>query len=181
MDRKVIKLEAAFGSDRQAIVVKRNRDLLVSDVMEDIARVFKIPVDEQVIFHRGTNLSDFPNEPLENLGVENNNVIRVTRDPELPSRSPRRVNTDRASPVMMMGNGVGSGGMMGNGGGGSGVMMTGGGPGTSPRYVNGYAGDGLDPISYLKEVSPFSSRQPNNYQMQSFKWVLSMVAVTVWD
>lgn len=68
MDRKVIKLEAAFGSERQFIVVRRNQDLVVRDLMEEIQKVFRIPMDQQVIFHKGTSLCDFPNERLEALG-----------------------------------------------------------------------------------------------------------------
>ena len=90
MDRKTVKLEAAFGSERQFIVVNRKQDLIVRDLMEEVQRVFKIPIDEQVIFHKGTNLCDFIHESLETLGVENNHTIRVTRDPDLPNRSPRR-------------------------------------------------------------------------------------------
>lgn len=89
MDRKVIKLEAAYGSERQFIVVKRNQDLIAKDVMEEVNRVFKIPMEEQVIFHKGTNMCDFPNELLETLGIENNHPIRVCRDSELSKRSPR--------------------------------------------------------------------------------------------
>lgn len=89
MDRKVIKLEAAYGSERQFIVVTRSQDLVVRDLMEDVQKTFKIPMNEQVIFHKGTNLCDFPNETLEHLGVENNHPIRVTRDSELPLRTAR--------------------------------------------------------------------------------------------
>lgn len=89
MDRKVIKLEAAFGSERQFIVVTRSQDLVVRDLMEDVQKTFKIPMNEQVIFHKGTNLCDFPSETLEHLGVENNQPIRVTRDSELPLRTAR--------------------------------------------------------------------------------------------
>lgn len=49
-DRKVIKLEAAYGSDRQTFLVKRNHDLRVFDVQEDAAKVFKIPVDSLVLY-----------------------------------------------------------------------------------------------------------------------------------
>ena len=64
MDRKVIKLEAAYGSERQTIYVKRNQDLIVRDLMEEVQNVFKIPMDEQVVFHKGTNLCDFVNQTL---------------------------------------------------------------------------------------------------------------------
>ena len=49
-DRKVIKIEAAYGSDRQTFIVKRNYDLHVSDVQEDAAKVFKMPVDQLVLY-----------------------------------------------------------------------------------------------------------------------------------
>lgn len=49
-DRKVIKLEAAYGSDRQTFIVKRNYDLRVCDVQEDAAKVFKIPADSLVLY-----------------------------------------------------------------------------------------------------------------------------------
>lgn len=88
-DRKVIKLETAFGSERNWLIVKRNQDLVVRNVMEDVEKQFKIPIDQQVIFHKGKNLCDTPNESLEALGVENNNLVRITNDPTLPSRSPR--------------------------------------------------------------------------------------------
>jgi hypothetical protein len=89
MDRKVIKLETAHGSERNWLIVKRSHDLIVRNIMEDIQKQFKIPMDEQVVFHKGKNLCDYPNETLENLGIENNNLIRITRDPELPNKSPR--------------------------------------------------------------------------------------------
>jgi len=89
MDRKVIKLEAAYGSERQFIVVKRNQDLIAKDIMEEVNRVFKIPMEEQVIFHKGSNICDFPNELIETLGIENNHPVRVCRDTELSKRSPR--------------------------------------------------------------------------------------------
>ncbi|CAF0880474.1 unnamed protein product [Brachionus calyciflorus] len=105
MDRKVIKLEAAYGSERQFIVVTRGQDLVVRDLMEDIQKNFKIPMDQQVVFHKGTNLCDFPGEKLEQLGVENNHQIRVTRDPELPARTSRsRTNADPFGQMNLFGN-----------------------------------------------------------------------------
>ena len=83
MDYKVIKLECAYGSDRQHIVVNRSQDLTVNDLMQDIHRIYKIPLEELVIFHRGTTISDFPNERLENLGVENNHQIKINHDQTL--------------------------------------------------------------------------------------------------
>jgi hypothetical protein len=49
-DRKVIKLEAGYGSDRQTFIVKRNYDLRVHDVQEDAARVFKMPLDQIILY-----------------------------------------------------------------------------------------------------------------------------------
>jgi hypothetical protein len=49
-DRKVIKIEAAYGSDRQTFTVKRNYDLHVRDVQEDAGKAFKIPTDEIILY-----------------------------------------------------------------------------------------------------------------------------------
>jgi hypothetical protein len=139
MDRKVIKLEAAFGSDRQSIVIKRNQDLIVQDLMEDIQRIFKIPIEEQVVFHKGTNLCDFIHETLENLGVENNNPIRVTRDPELPKRSPRS-KQNFVQPHFANGQ----------------------------MPPNIYQNQPIDSLAYLREVSPqrMPDQSPANNQFQ---------------
>ena len=89
MSRNIIKLGAAYGPDKQQIVVKRNQDLIVLDLMEDIQKQFRIPIEEQLIFHKGKNISNFSYETLEKLGVENLDHIKVLRDAELPNRSPR--------------------------------------------------------------------------------------------
>ncbi len=140
MDRKVIKLEAAYGSDRQPIVIKRNQDLIVRDLMEDIQRTFRIPQEELVIFHKGTNLCDFPNEKLENLGIENNHQIRVTQDTDLPNRSPRAI----PAAYMAAANSQG-------------------------LSFNNQPQQGLDPISYLKEISPQRVPDPTPYQIEMYK------------
>lgn len=132
IDRRVIKLEVAFGSDRQAIVIKRDQDLIVNDIMQDIQKVFRIPMEEQVIFHMGKNICDFPNERLEVMAIENNHPIRVNQDSELPQRSPRNI---------LPYNGM-------------------------PGYVNGQ--QQLDPISYLKEISPQRVPDPTPYQLQMY-------------
>ncbi len=49
-DRKVIKVEAAYGSDRQTIIVKRNYDLHVRDLQEDASKVFKMPLDQIILY-----------------------------------------------------------------------------------------------------------------------------------
>lgn len=49
-DRKVIKIEAAYGSDRQTIIVKRNYDLRVRDLQEDASKVFKMPLDQIILY-----------------------------------------------------------------------------------------------------------------------------------
>ncbi len=49
-DRKVIKIEAAYGSDRQTVIVKRNYDLRVRDLQEDISKVFKMPLDQIILY-----------------------------------------------------------------------------------------------------------------------------------
>ena len=146
MDRKVIKLEAAYGSERQFIIVKRNQDLIVRDIMEEVNRVFRIPMDEQVIFHKGTNLCDFLNDPLENMGVENNHQIRVCRDEELRNRSPR------SKQAYMYGHLNQSQQAGSSGGGGS-----------------QQANRPLSPVSYLKEISPQRVPDPTPHKVQVYK------------
>ena len=101
MDRKVIKLEAAYGSERQTVIVKREQDIIVRDIIEDMHKVFKIPIEQIVIFHKGTSLSEFINDSLETLGIENNHQIRVTRDSELPNKTSRsNIGTTRINSNM---------------------------------------------------------------------------------
>lgn len=167
MDRKVIKLEAAYGSERQTIYVKRNQDLIVRDLMEEVQQVFKIPLDEQVIFHKGTNLCDFINQTLENLGIENNHQIRVTRDPELPQRSPRNrqlfqsnnfnnnnnISTNSSSNLNMMRPQNNSENFL-----------------NSTNSTNASNNNkGLDPVSYLKEIAPQRVPDPTPYQVKIYK------------
>lgn len=49
-DRKIIKIEAAHGSDRQTFIVKRDYELRVRDVMEEASRTFKIPADQVILY-----------------------------------------------------------------------------------------------------------------------------------
>ena len=49
-DRKIIKIEAAHGSDRQTFIVKRDYELRVRDVMEEASKTFKIPVDQVILY-----------------------------------------------------------------------------------------------------------------------------------
>jgi len=59
-DRKVIKIEAAYGSDRQTIIVKRTYDLRVRDLQEDASKVFKMPVDQIILYWKvELNLTTF--------------------------------------------------------------------------------------------------------------------------
>ena len=131
MDKKIIKLEVAYGSDRQHLVIKRNEDLYVSDLMEDIVKIYGIPMEHQVIFHKGTNICEHPKEKLEVFGILNNHKIRINRDSDLPRRSPRS-NTNSSMTFQSR---------------------------TS----------GLDPISYLKEISPQRVPDPTPYQIQMYK------------
>ena len=55
-DRKVIKIEVAYGSDRQKLIVKRNYDLRVRDVQEDAARAFKIPIEQLILYWKVNKL-----------------------------------------------------------------------------------------------------------------------------
>jgi hypothetical protein len=88
-DRKVIKIEAAYGSDRQTIIVKRNYDLRVRDVQEDASKIFKMPADQIILYWKGRNICDTPNELLEGLGIENNHTMRVCREDD-PAQQNRR-------------------------------------------------------------------------------------------
>lgn len=49
-DRKVIKIEASHGSDRQTFIIKRNYDLRALDLLDDAAKIFKIPLDSLVVY-----------------------------------------------------------------------------------------------------------------------------------
>ncbi|CAF1953415.1 unnamed protein product [Rotaria magnacalcarata] len=88
-DRKVIKIEAAYGSDRQTIIVKRNYDLRVRDIQEDASKVFKMPLDQIILYWKGRNICETPNELLEILGIENNHQMRVCRADD-PAQQDRR-------------------------------------------------------------------------------------------
>ncbi|CAF0946446.1 unnamed protein product [Adineta ricciae] len=81
-DRKIIKIEAAHGSDRQTFIVKRDYELRVRDVMEEASKTFKIPVDQVILYWKGRNICETPDVLLESLGVENNNTMRVARADE---------------------------------------------------------------------------------------------------
>jgi hypothetical protein len=79
MDQKIVKLEIVYGPERTTIVFKRDHDLTVIDIMQDIEKTLKIPVDEQVLHFKGLNLCLYKNDKLETLGVANNNQIRLSR------------------------------------------------------------------------------------------------------
>ena len=170
MDRKVIKLEAAHGSERQFIVVTRQRDLIVRDVMEEINRVFKIPMDVQVVFHKGTNLCDFIESTLESLGVENNHPIRICRDDDLLNKSPRSKqsymfgnnNNSNSNSVNNNGNFNNNNNSNSN----NNLPLT----HQQQQYFNQYQPNRpLSPVSYLKEISPSRVPDPTPHQVQMYK------------
>ena len=66
-DRKVIKLEAAHGSDRQTFIIKRTYDLRVLDVLEDASKLFKIPVDSLVLYWKVNNSIIYVHKSIEIL------------------------------------------------------------------------------------------------------------------
>ena len=76
-------------------------------------------------------MCEHPKEKLINFGILNNQKIRINRDSELPSRSPRSVN--------------------------------------STNSVYSRPTGALDPISYLKEISPQRVPDPTPYQIQMYK------------
>ena len=90
---------------------------------------------------KGTNLCDYPDTPLESLGIENNHPIRITRDSELPNRSARNSLPYMASNNPFPGNF------------------------TSNNNPQG----ALDPVSYLKEISPQRVPDPTPYQIDQYK------------
>lgn len=163
----VIKLEVYFGADRQTMMVRRNQDLVVRDIMEEVERMFNIPINEQVIFHKGNNLTAYMEKTLEQLGVENNHPIRINRDPELPNRSPRNrppqhnqnmnglpQSTYKSTYEPQMNNFQNYGQpqnyqMMNN---------------QAPPVVQ----HNLDPKSYLKEINPTRVPDPTPYQVQVY-------------
>jgi hypothetical protein len=156
MDRKVIKLEAAYGSERQFIIVKRNQDLIVRDVMEEVNRVFKIPMDVQTLFHKGSNLCDFMNDTLESLGVENNHPLRVCRDEELLNKSPRSKQSYMYGNNNNQNNNQNNNGNYNN---------------SNQQYNNNknQPNRQLSPVSYLKEISPGRVPDPTPHQVQMYK------------
>ncbi|CAF3646864.1 unnamed protein product [Adineta steineri] len=97
-DRKVIKIEAAYGSDRQTFIVKRDYDLRVRDVQEDAAKVFKMPLEEIILYWKGRNICNTPNELLETLGIENNHQMRVCREDDPTQQNRRRELLSNTAP-----------------------------------------------------------------------------------
>ncbi|UJR35185.1 hypothetical protein I4U23_027952 [Adineta vaga] len=89
-DRKVIKIEAGYGSDRQTMIIKRDYDLRVRDVQEDASKIFKMPVDQIILYWKGRNICNTPNELLESLGIENNHQMRVCREDDPAQQNRRR-------------------------------------------------------------------------------------------
>ena len=59
--------------------------------MQDLEKIYKIPIEEQLVFHKGKNICNYQYDtPLEKLGMENLDQIKILRDSELPYRtSPR--------------------------------------------------------------------------------------------
>ena len=46
MNRTYVKLTASHGPDEQQIVVKRQSDLNLRDLMEDLQNIYRIPIEE---------------------------------------------------------------------------------------------------------------------------------------
>ncbi len=163
----VIKLEVYFGADRQTIMIRRNQDLIVRDVMEEIEKSIGIPLEEQVIFHKGNNLNEHMNVTLEQLGIENNHPIRINRDPDLPKRSPRQNRP--------INNGMGPQFPQQQ------QMMNGYPQQQQMMNMNNQAPQvfqhNLDPKSYLKEIQPGRVPDPTPYQVQLYKYnnLLSLI------
>ena len=74
----VLKLYASCGSTREYILVHGQKPLLISDLKNELMRVFKIPPEQQNIVFRGKNLHEYLDDsPLETFGLENNSPIQV--------------------------------------------------------------------------------------------------------
>lgn len=151
----VIKLEVYFGADRQTIMIRRERDLVVRDIMEEVEKNYGIPIYEQVIFHKGNNLTDHIDVTLEQLGVENNHPIRINHDAEIGQRSPRLM----AKLQHQMGHQQGQNQQMQ--------------PQQYQQQAHNYQAPHiqqapLDPQSYLKEISPGRVPDPTPYQVQVY-------------
>jgi hypothetical protein len=74
----VLKLYASSGSSKEYILVHGQKPLRLSDLKNELNRVFKIPPEMQSIVYRGKNLHEFLDEtPLETFGLENNSPILV--------------------------------------------------------------------------------------------------------
>ncbi|CAF1156405.1 unnamed protein product [Adineta ricciae] len=98
-DRKVIKIEAAYGSDRQTLIVKRDYDLRVRDVQEDASKAFKMPLEQIILYWKGRNICNTPNELLETLGIENNHQMRVCREDDPAQQNRRRELLSNQQPL----------------------------------------------------------------------------------
>jgi len=154
-----IKLEVFFGADRQTIIIRRNQDLVVRDIMEEVEKTFRIPIIEQVLFHKGNNLTDQHETPLEALGVENNHPIRINRDPEVQFRSPRGKMPPalvNPAPHQMNPHTLNQNQMNQN-------QMN-----QNQMNQNQMNQNQLDPKSYLKEISPGRVPDPTPYQVQVY-------------
>lgn len=151
----VIKLEVFFGADRQTIMIRRERDLIVRDIMEEVEKTLGIPVYEQVIFHKGNNLTDHIDTTLEQLGVENNHPIRINHDPEIGQRSPRLMEKFMHQHQHQ------------------GMQQQQQQQQYQQQAHNSHAPQPgqLDPQSYLKEISPGRVPDPTPYQVQVYKYI----------
>ena len=91
----VLKLYAAFGSERENVVVNGAKPLVIADLTSSLSRIFKIPPEQQFIVYRGKNLHEYQDDtPLDTFGIENNSPITVwskgnPNDTQLDLRIPR--------------------------------------------------------------------------------------------
>jgi hypothetical protein len=101
----VLKLYASSGSSKEYILVHGQKPLKLSDLKNELNRVFKIAPEMQSIVYRGKNLHEFLDEtPLETFGLENNSPILVWQkgNPEYQTAADFRFPTNGNNSYQMI-------------------------------------------------------------------------------
>ena len=79
---EVLKLEIQHGSDRIPLILKgQNKYLTVLDLQNELERVTAVPLEDQRIYFRSQELHLFTHKTLKELGLENNNVVKLVGEP----------------------------------------------------------------------------------------------------
>ena len=77
--QNVISIQVQHGGDIHRLLIegKKGCSLLLCDVMRQIEKELKIPVNKQRIFYKGIELQKFATTDLESLNVFQNSLLRV--------------------------------------------------------------------------------------------------------